>query len=189
MTGNKQTRTGFTLTELIVVTAIFALIITMAIGLMIAATQTQRKGIALQNIQDNGRHLLAFMAKEIRVSEIVSLDSTGTNTLVITPPDSLDNTDVTYTFIGPQITRRAYIFIRKEPEEPEPEEEKKAWITIPLNSDQVKADGEFVIDGREAGDNEQPRVTIIMKVESIGTQTKEKAEIELQTTISQRNLD
>lgn len=187
MTGNKQTKTGFTLTELIVVTAIFALIITMAIGFMIAATQTQRKGIALQNIQDNGRHLLAFMAKEIRVSEIVSLDSTGTNTLVITPPDSLDNTDVTYTFTGPQITRRAYILMR-QPEEEE-EEEKKEWVTIPLNSDQVKADGEFVIDGKTANDSQQPRVTIIMKVESIGTQTKEKAEIELQTTISQRNLD
>ena len=187
MIGNKQTKTGFTLTELIVVVAIFALIITTAIGLMIAATQTQRKGIALQNIQDNGRHLMAFMAKEIRVSEIVSADSTGTNTLVITPPDSLDNTDVTYTFIWPQITRRAYIFMR-QPEEEE-EEEKKEWVTIPLNSDQVKIDGEFVIDGKTTDDNQQPRVTIIMKVESIGTPAKEKAEINLQTTISQRNLD
>jgi prepilin-type N-terminal cleavage/methylation domain-containing protein len=187
MTGNKQTKTGFTLTELIVVTAIFALIITTTIGLMIAATQTQRKGIALQNIQDNGRHLMAFMAKEIRVSEIISIDTPPlTGILVIDPPDigtEADGTEITYTFTWPQITRRAYIPKKVEGEK------KYVWDTTPLNSDQVNIDGTFIIDGRETGDNEQPRVTIIMKVESSGAQTKEKAEIELQTTISQRNLD
>lgn len=188
MIGSKKNKNGFTLTELIVVTAVFALIITTAIGLMIAATQTQRKGIALQNIQDNGRHLIAFMAKDIRVSEIVSGDTPPlTGILVIDPPDTgseADGTDVTYTFTGTpnwQITREAYIYMEIG--------NKWEWVTSPLNSDQVKIDGEFVIDGKTTDDNQQPRVTIIMKVESSGTQTEEKAEIELQTTISQRNLD
>jgi hypothetical protein len=123
------------------------------------------------------------------VSEIISNDSSPeTSVLVIDPPDignDADGTEVTYTFTGSpdwQITRRAYI----EKKEGGPKYE---WITSPLSSDEVKITGKFIIDGKIADDNEQPRATIIMKVESIGTQTKEKAEIDLQTTVSQRNLD
>ena len=187
ITCNKAKNKGFTLTELIVVTAIFALIIITAIGLMMAAIQTQRKGIALQSIQDNGRHLMAFMAKEIRVSEIVSGDAPPgpDDTLVIDPPNTgdpeTDGTEVTYTFTGPQITRKAYIYTEVG--------KKYEWVTAPLNSDEVNVIGKFIIDGKTAEDNEQPRVTIIMKVESKGTGDKEKAEIDLQTTVSQRNLD
>jgi len=48
----------------------------------------------------------------------------------------------------------------------------------------------FYIDGRESGgDDEQPRVTIVMKAQTTGAKIEEQAEINLQTTLSQRKLD
>jgi len=168
---NKQTKFGFTLTELIVAVAIFALVITGAIALLTTVFRTQRKSVAVQSVQDNARYLMGFMAKEIRMSEFRSFNGT-TQVLEIIHPV---NGDIGYTFTGApnwQIIREDDSTLDK------------------INSDEVEIDGGFYIDGRAVGgDNEQPRVTVVMKVKITGIKTEERAEINLQTTLSQRNLD
>lgn len=160
--------TGFTLTELIVAVAIFALIITGAVTLLTTVLRAQRKSAVIQSVQDNARYLMGFMAKEIRMSEFTSPDGNAT-VLYINHPEK---GDIGYEFIGGDIIR-----------------EDDSTLG-PINSDEVEIDGGFYIDGKEiGGDSEQPRVTIAMKVRITGTKTEEQAEINLQTTLSQRNLD
>lgn len=162
MIGNKQTKTGFTLLELIVAAAIFVLVMTVAVSLLTSALRVQRRAIAVQNVQDNGRYLMDFIAKEIRMSKIRTSD--GQNTVLnISHPI---NGDITYEFTGTAITRN---------------DEK-------INSDEVEVSGKFLVDGRTPGDDEQVRVTIVMKVKAVGVKIEEKTDIGLQTTFSQRSL-
>lgn len=162
MIYNKDKK-GFTLVELIVGVAIFSLVIMVAVSLFTAVLRSQRKSIAIQNIQDNGRYLIGFVAKEIRMSEIRISDG-ETSILYIYHPE---HGDITYEFTGTQITRN----------------------NEPINSDEVEVQGTFHVDGRSGGDEEQPRVTIVMRMRTIGTKVEEQARINLQTTLSQRELD
>ena len=81
------------------------------------------------------------------------------------------NGNIRYSFSGGQIIRT------------------DATTSGAINPDEVRVEGKFIIDGKTAGDDEQPRVTIIMKVEGTGTKAEEQAKINLQTTLTQRNLD
>lgn len=182
-------RRGFTLIELVVTTAVFSLVIGTAIGLLTASLNLQRKSIAIQNIQDNGRHLMNLMAKEIRMSEIRNSSDGQTTVLVIDPPDiapEIVGKNFTYTFTNSpnwQVTRTAYILKKQTGGG-----EQWQWDTSSISSDDVEVDGKFVVDGRSGGDKEQPKVTIVMKVRTTGLKA-EQTEISLQTTLSQRNLE
>lgn len=164
--GNKKIKSkcaekgaGFTLIELLVGVAIFALSIMVAVNLFMSVLKTQRKSFAIQNVQGNARYLISFMAKEIRMSEINTSDGEQT-VLNITHPI---NGNVIYNFSGTQILRS----------------------NEPINSDEVQVSGKFFIDGKTAG--RKPRVTIVMKVETTGAKAEQRAEINLQTTLNQRN--
>ncbi len=162
MIGNKQTK-GFTIVELLVGLAVFSLVIGVAVNLFAASFRSQRKSMAVQNVQDNGRYLMSFVAKEVRMSEIRTSDG-ETSTLDIYHSE---HGNITYAFAGAQIIRNGEV----------------------ISSDEVQVQGAFYIGGISSGDDEQPRVTIIMKVKTIKTKTEERAEINLQTTLSQRKLD
>lgn len=170
MRDNKNKKNGFTLIELLVGLVVFSLAIGVAINLFAAALRSQRKSIAIQNIQDNGRYLINFIAKEIRMSRIVSTDG---ETLILNINHPL-NGNIIYTFTGAP----NWQIIRAD-----------ATGSGQINADEVNVDGRFFISGRAAGDNIQPRVTIIMKITNKGTRAEEQSKIDLQTTFSQRRLD
>lgn len=159
MSNNKK---GFTLVELIVGVAIFSLVILIAVSLLAAALRVQRRSMAIQNVQDNSRYLIGFVAKEIRMSEIKNPDGPSTVLSIY----HLKHLDIIYEFTGTQIKRNGDV----------------------ISSDEVKVEGTFYVDGR-GGDDDQPRVTIVMKVRTTGGKVEERAEINLQTTLSQRELD
>ena len=163
----KKEKKGFTLVELLIGMVVFSLAIGIAVNLFAASLRNQRKSIAIQNVQDNGRYLMSFVAKEVRMSEIRTSDGTYAALYMYHPEQG----DITYIFTGApnwQITRNGDA----------------------ISSDEVQVQGVFYIDGRESGgDDEQPRATIVMKVETTGAKIEERAEINLQTTLSQRKLD
>jgi len=155
-------RAGFTLIELLVGLTIFSLTITAATGLFITAFRNQRKSIAIQNVQDNGRYLLGFLSKEIRMGKITSSDGETFNLSISHPV----NGDISYSFSNNHIMRNGEI----------------------IDSDEVNVSGRFFIDGRGA-DIEQPQVAIALEVETTGQKIEEHAKMNLQTTLSQRELD
>lgn len=157
---------GFTLIELMVGMTIFVIVISVVLSLFMSALTGQRKVLAQQNLQDNARYLLGFIAKELRMSKIKSV---GVNTLII---ERHDGTEVTYTF---DISEKQI-------------ERNDGSTSGPINSDQVLVTGNFYGSGVVSGDDIQPRVTIVLKLETIGDKPEERTELNIQTTLSQRNL-
>ena len=127
--------------------------------------------MAIQDVQDNARYLMGFIAKEIRMSQIITSDGVAYDLNIV----NSEGDPIKYSFTGNtgnpdtawQITR-----------------EDRA-----INSKEVDVDGWFYVGGRAAGDIEQPRVTVIMKVSTTGIKHEEQSEINLQTTLSQRKLE
>ncbi len=60
---------GLTLIELIVAIGIFGLVVTMAVSIFVIALLSQRRIIALRNVEDNTRFALESMAREIRTGK------------------------------------------------------------------------------------------------------------------------
>jgi len=160
--GINSFRNGFTLVELLVGLAIFSSVIVIATSLFVSTFRNQRKSIAILNVQENGRYLMEFIAKEIRMSQIISSDGETFNLDISHPV----NGDITYSFSNNHILRNGEI----------------------IDSDEVNINGRFFIDGRGA-DAEQPRVVVVMKLETTGQKIEERATMNLETTLSQRNLD
>lgn len=158
---------GFTLIELLVAMTIFMVVISVVLNLFTIGLRGQRKVIASQNLQDNARFLLGFIAKEIRMSQINSVTST---TLNITRSDG---ESVSYFFnnAGGRIERT------------------DSSTSGPINSDEVSVTGSFYGWGVGKGDKQQTRVTIVMKTQATGAKPEEQAEVDLQTTLCQRGLD
>lgn len=151
--------------ELLVALSIFALVIIAVLGLFSAAIKGQRRVIAQQNVQENARFLIEFMAKEIRMSTITSDNGTsGDLTLVRSDGDS-----VTYSIVSGKLYRNSG----------------------QVSSDEVIVSGNFYVEGAESGtiDNQQPKVVIALEIQGAGAKVEEQTKINIQTTLSQRNFD
>jgi len=153
--------------ELIVSLALFSIVIVVVLGLFSMGITAQRKVLALQGVQENGRFILEFMAKEIRMSTINSGTASSIN---ITRPEP-GGEIVEYTFNGNDLTRTV-------------DGEGGA-----INSEDVIVNGSFYVAGVGAADALEPKVTIALSVQGSGTKIEEQARIDLQTTLSQRVLD
>lgn len=159
---------GLTMIELLLAVAIFIVVVSIIFSLFLTGLKGQRRAIASQNVQDNARFLLAFIAKELRMSSINSVTS---DTLDITRHDGAD---VTYTFDGTN----------------EWLERDDGSVSGPINSEEVSVNGSFYANGIGTGDGIQPRVVIVLRVEIKNAQrVEDKAEIVVQTTLSPRNLE
>ena len=62
-------------------------------------------------------------------------------------------------------------------------------VSGPVNSDEVLVSGRFYSEGVGSGDSQQPRITIVLKVETTGDNVEDRAELNLQTTVSLRNIE
>lgn len=159
---------GFTLIELVIAIGIFIIVISVVLSLFMTGLRGQRKVFVLQNVQDNARFLMSFMAKEIRMSNINWAYSDRLN---ITRPDL---TDVIYIFDSTE---------KQIEREDDPD-----VGPMPINSDEVLVTGMFDSSGIGTG-GQQARITIVLKVEATGERAEEEAEIIIQTTVSPRNLE
>jgi Tfp pilus assembly protein PilW len=159
----KEKNKGLSMIELIVVVAIFIITITIVTSLLMSALKGLRKNIALQNVQDNARFMVDFMTKELRMSTINTANGTY-STLSITRHDL---TNVTYSFSGNNLVRTS-------------------TSTGPINSTGIVVTGSFYISGF-GFDAYQPKVTMVLKIEDPGNNPEERAVINVQATLSQRN--
>lgn len=161
---------GFTLIETIT-TAFIVSVLMMVVGsAFVSALNLQRRAFNVQQVQENGSYIMESIAKEIRVaSSITTADTNCANpsqTLAIVHPV---NGAVGYTLNGTNVQRT----------------ENGASSTI--NSNQVQFTRlQFCVYGNGGADLKQPRVTILATLRS--TSTQRQATIDIQTTISLRNL-
>lgn len=163
---------GFTLVELLVAIVIFSFVLIMVSSVFVHSLDLQRRAFNLQQAEENAAFVMEFMAKELRVSEIVvpSIDSTCPSS-----PDqslTLDHPDagtVKYYLSGSNVIREVN------------------GVPGVINSNTVRFERlDFCVRGIAVGDNKQPRVTVNATINS--TKTLEQASVTIQTTLSLREL-
>jgi len=159
---------GFSLLETLVAVSAFVIVFSVVINIFLSGVSSQRKVIAQQNVHENAMFLLGFIAKELRMGTITCCNSYSSY-LNVTRSD--DQT-VVYQFSGNNLIRTA-----------------GGGENGPLNSNDVLVTGSFYTQGIGLTDNQQPRVTIRIKVETGNGKASQRAVAELQTTLSQHNLE
>lgn len=173
---------GFTLTELLIGMGIFALILGPVTGLLVSGIRLQRQSLAEQQSLDQLSFALEYMSRALRMAK---KDTTG---------NCLSQTGLNYENPGGQISNIKFInplqnyrcqrfFLEAQTLKYDmgAGESPLALTAAKLQVQSLK----FNLIGQSETDDLQPRVTIFLKAKP----TQSARPIELQTTISQRNLD
>jgi len=182
--GQKIMRKGFTLIELLITMTVFSIVITTSLGLFSSAFREQRKSIASIYLLNEASYVTEYMSRALRMAK---KDLAGTCI------DSKYN----YQNPGDDTSKIRFLNYREKCQEFILDgNELKVGISntsIPPTekdfltpSNLVVEDLNFKIVGRTQDDELQPKVTFILKIK---TEELKPQELNLQTTISQRDLD
>jgi len=177
---------GFTLIEILTAMTLFSLVVTVVSGLFISAIRAQRKTLSSYELLDQTSYLLEYVSRVIRMAKKAKDGdwiSAGCNYEINPPGDSIKFIDYNgiWTEIylkGDRVTKNA------------------GGVTFELTSNKLKVEGlKFVLDGNAGNinscqdDDIQPRVTMSVGIQGRGAEPGEPPAIQIQTTVSQRNLD
>jgi hypothetical protein len=168
---------GFTLVELLVISALFSLVIGAISTIFIVGVSSQRKILEEQDILNQISYAVEYMGRALRMAK-KEVDS---------PPTCLSQTGLNYEKTSNGIKFIDYNGNCTEFFKENGKLKKRVGLDIfDLTSPKIEV-SQFNIEllGENQTDNLQPRVTIFLEV-----QRKEGgSKIQAQTTISQRNLD
>ncbi|MBU4274233.1 type II secretion system GspH family protein [Patescibacteria group bacterium] len=175
---------GFTLIELIVVASIFSLVLFTATDLFISIFQQQRRTLNQQELLNQTSYAVEYISRAIRmakkddsgfclgtpnISYALTRENTGVKFI------NHSNSDICQEFFWDSLTK-------------ELKESRYGGTPLSLISDHLQVNYLSIELSGESGDDDlQPRVTISMEIQVKGTGEQPKKQI--QTTISQRNLD
>ena len=156
---------GLTLIELLVAIGIFGLVMSMGFGVFSLALTSQRRIIALRNVEDNARFVIELMAREIRTGRNFS-GGAGSLSFINAKSEL-----VTYRLNDNTVEKSSDGGINY----------------LSVTGTEVIIDYlNFYLAGQAAGDGLQPRITITIGATSrINNQS---ANLKVQTTISGRFL-
>ncbi len=170
----KQKTKGFTLVELLVGVAVFALVGGIASGILVSGLRAQRKSLAYQELLDQTSYLMEYISRSVRMAK-KDLDG------------SCIGAKLNYQKTSTGIKFENYQGICQEfYSESNQLKENKAGNVYDLTSNDLQVSYFNVgpSDTWDQDDDSQPRVTL-----SFGISGKEQSKIKIQTTISQRSLD
>jgi len=179
--NNFLDKKGFTLTELLVSVAIFSLIVGGASGVFISTIRTQRKALSNQELLSQTSYLIEYMSRSLRMAK-KDIDGTCISSKL--------NYDITRSGQGIKFMNyngvcQEFYFSGTQLKE------EKGGAMFDLTSDSLKVES-FNIgpqDSWDQWDNEQPRISFFLKIKGAGEKAELQPEIQIQTTISQRQLD
>ncbi len=156
---------GLTLIELIVAMGIFGLVISMVFGIFVLAITSQRRIIALRNVEDNIRFTVESMVREVRTGRNFS-GGVGSLSFINAKGES-----IIYRLNGGIIEKSS---------------NGGASYSAVTGSETTVNYLNFYLLGQAPGDGLQPRITVTMGATSqVGNQS---ANLKVQTTISGRFL-
>lgn len=190
---NFKTSKGFTLIELMVSVSLFAILVAVSIGSLVTIYNSNRKAENMQIAMDNLNLVIEKMSRNIKFGKYYYCSS-GTPTYY--SEEDAENRDVSDCASG----RDSFYFYNDDDElvgyrlnngviEESVESDTVSQPFTPLTSDQINIDNlSFFALGALNGDNQQPRVSIVISG-TVGEDQKEESEFNIQTSVSQRELD
>lgn len=167
---------GFTVIELVVAIALFAIVASLAVGGFTQALRTQRQSAALLSANSNVSLVIEQMMREIRTGSKFCIEQACT--------DSADYADLTFRNAQDELV--TYCFQNNRIERGVGGGICGGSNFQPITADNVRVEyAKFYRSGTVAGDGRQPRVTIALGV-SAPEQGVAGNVIRLQTTVSPR---
>ena len=182
---NLKLNKGFTLVELMVSVTIFALVVTISMGSIIAILDANRKAQTLRSVMDNLNATMESMTRTMRFGSSyhcgtsIPLSSpydcpTGSNS--ITLYDS-SGAQVTYSLSGTRVVKNVggvnYYMTSAD---------------VVIQTLSFRVIGSYPYSGGSTNDNLQPRVIIVVKG-YVGSKENTKTTFSLGTMVSQRRFD
>lgn len=190
---------GYTLIEVLTTITIFLLISGSVTGLFLSSVLAQRKALATQKLFDNVSYTLEYMSRALRMAKKdMSGNCLGSSFLKWNYSTSTvtGETGVRFLKYSEGILKCYEFYINNNDgriyERKSNDNTANFVSTLPLTpSDFIvsTSTSKFLVSGSNQTDNLQPRVTIFLVIETKGQKPESKAKIQIQTTISQRDLD
>jgi len=169
---------GFTLLEMLISTGIFSVVIVIAVGAMLSINQAQVKASNIQNIQDNVRFTLEFMAKEVRTGFGFSVGNCGPFGCSQLRFTRQGGTSSLYCFDSGAIKRQSPIIGDCS--------QGSAMTSTAIAVEKLF----FYVVGEELGPSDgQPRITIVIEARSVNPTLKLETDFDIQTTVTARQRD
>jgi len=168
---------GYTLIELMVAIGIFSIVVAMTSAMFVTSLRGQEKAYTSQNVSDSARYAMEMMSREIRMGTGFSSGAADSIQFTSTMPHRDGQTVKFWLDAGSGLI----MFddnIGDDGTSPDPTP--PAAITSP--SVRVTALS-FLLDSVD-----YERITIVMRIESVGTKEDVKTTMDLQTTVSPRRL-
>lgn len=182
---------GFTLVEILVAVALFAIVMTISVGSLLSLVEANRKTQAVQSVMNNLNFALENISRNVRVG---STYHCSTNTSVppdVTSPKDCPSGGVLFAFEASTGNRTLstdqviYRFINGQIEKSS--DGGAAFIAVTAPEVTIE-NFTFYVVGATRSDTEQPRV--VMTISGFaGISDRARTNFNLQTTISQRLLD
>jgi len=177
---------GFTIPELLVAVLVFSLVIGAATNLLLSGIAGQRSSLAMQELLDQSSFVAEYMTRSLRQAHKdlgptclaarglnYELTQGGGGVMFVNVGSQCQEFRLTGTRIeevfwaGGDITSQAF-----------------------LTSDNLAVTSlQFLLQGAGQTDDLQPRVTFAFEIEGQGTKPESRPKLQLQTSISQRNVD
>ena len=175
---------GFTLLEVIISVGILSVIVVAAIGIMLSIKVAQEKTANIQDIQDNIRYALEFMAKEMRQGSTYEPQpagcALGTNSPCVGMKFMRGSGVVWYCLVNNTIYRYMGVYDLCNMSD-----------ALALTSDNIEVTNlNFYVLGNLPGPADgQPRVTIAITANSKDARIQLRSAFRLQATVTQRRRD
>lgn len=190
---------GFTLVELLVATAIFIFVMMTLMSIVTGLATAQKKGIIIQNMQENTRFALEMMGREIKLARKsnTTIDPLGVcvpsgKNFRLASETKLQFINHLNQCVSYELDSNQY-YIKRSVDNPPfdgaPEQSGKvtSLSMVKILSLKFAKDTNGNILGDSALDNLQPKVVISLKAQAVDNQFNPIYQI--QTTVSQRELD
>jgi prepilin-type N-terminal cleavage/methylation domain-containing protein len=179
-----STNKGVTLIEMLAAVAIFSIIVGAISGIFISAIRAQRRVLATQELLDQTSYVLEYMGRALRMAIKDDIDSGGV------VKNCLTGDKVNYETISNGIKFRNY---HNECQtfylDSNRLKESRNTVENYLTSEKITVQKfKINLSGETQTDTIQPRVTFFLEALGRGA-TGEQPKIQIQTSISQRNLD
>jgi prepilin-type N-terminal cleavage/methylation domain-containing protein len=208
--NNQETRNqkysirGFTIVEMMVAVALFAVVMIIAVGALLSLVTANRKAQALQSVMNNLNTTVDGMVRSIREGSTYHCGAAGS---ITAPQECLNGTPPDDTYLAfesyggdPHTATDQYVyqFVASAASCGEGytggciKRSTNGGTTppIPITAPEVNITSmTFYVAGTTAGDTTQPKVVIVIKGVAGGTNTKITSTFHIQATAVQRVLD
>ncbi|PIQ68938.1 MAG: hypothetical protein COV91_01575 [Candidatus Taylorbacteria bacterium CG11_big_fil_rev_8_21_14_0_20_46_11] len=178
---------GFTLVEMIVAFAIFAMIMVISTGSLLSLIEANRKAQSMKTVVNNLHFAMENMSRNIRTGYAYHCGIGGTQG---STRDCVNKPEQSFSFLDSQ--NRVIIYQFREEEDGlgsiyrSIDDSDFLPITAPeIDVEQLRF---FVAGAEDPNDNEQPRLLIVAKGRVLG-RSKTPSLFDIETMVSQRRLD